>query len=320
MLLLLLAAAVPACAGCHPKESASHAAAPMAKTLFRAADSQILKANPALEVRRDGYVWKVRNGVYSVSDGKNTLNTPIQWAFGFGNLGQTWVFERNGVLRESTVSYYTSQKGLEITPGHIDLPRRNLDEAFGRPIDPSEVRRCFGCHSTGTLPDPTPGVQCEQCHKGALKHAADLSTMPKLGKLSTDEISTLCGACHRTWEEVAVMGPHDAQNVRFQPYRLANSKCYDGSDKRIACTACHDPHSAKPPTPKVATTTKINVDAQCRSCHGAPAISHAVKKTCPVAKSNCASCHMPAVEIPGIHSKFRDHWIRIARPGTPYPD
>ncbi len=287
----------------------------MAQTLFRAADSDVLKSNRALELRRDGFRWSVRNGVYSVTDGKQTLETPLQWAFGFGNLGQTWVFERNNALYETTVSFYTSSKSIDITPGHLGLPRRNLEEAFGRIIDPSEVRRCFGCHSSGGLPEPNPGVQCEHCHKGALGHSADLSPMAKLSKISTDEISTLCGTCHRTWEDIAVTGPHDVQNVRFQPYRLANSKCYDGADKRISCTACHDPHSAKQAPPKVVTTTKINVDTQCRSCHGAT-----VKKVCPVGKSNCASCHMPAVEIPGIHSKFRDHWIRIAKPGAAYPD
>ena len=30
-------------------------------------------------------------------------------------------------------------------------------------------------------------------------------------------------------------------NVRFQPYRLISSKCYDAEDSRIRCTACHDP-------------------------------------------------------------------------------
>ena len=54
----------------------------MAQTLFRAADSDVLKSNRALELRRDGFRWYVRNGVYSVTDGKQTLETPLQWAFG----------------------------------------------------------------------------------------------------------------------------------------------------------------------------------------------------------------------------------------------
>ena len=38
-------------------------------------------------------------------------------------------------------------------------------------------------------------------------------------------------------------------NVRFQPYRITNSKCFDADDRRIACTACHDPHSELLKTP-----------------------------------------------------------------------
>ena len=29
---------------------------------------------------------------------------------------------------------------------------------------------------------------------------------------------------------------------------------------------------------------------------------------------------MPKVEVPGTYTTFTDHWIRIAREGTPYPD
>ena len=56
-------------------------------------------------------------------------------------------------------------------------------------------------------------------------------TMKKLSELSTEELSDFCGQCHRTWAQIAADGPHDINNVRFQPYRLANSKCYDPSDK-----------------------------------------------------------------------------------------
>jgi hypothetical protein len=41
---------------------------------------------------------------------------------------------------------------------------------------------------------------------------------------------------------------------------------------------------------------------------------------CPVSTSKCVSCHMPKYELPGFHGKFTDHWIRIAKPGTAFPD
>jgi formate-dependent nitrite reductase cytochrome c552 subunit len=39
-----------------------------------------------------------------------------------------------------------------------------------------------------------------------------------------------------------------------------------------------------------------------------------------VAKANCASCHMPKVNLPGGHMSFTDHEIRIVKPGEPYPN
>jgi formate-dependent nitrite reductase cytochrome c552 subunit len=35
---------------------------------------------------------------------------------------------------------------------------------------------------------------------------------------------------------------------------------------------------------------------------------------------DCATCHMPQVELPGGHAKFTDHPIRVARAGEGYPD
>jgi predicted CXXCH cytochrome family protein len=118
------------------------------------------------------------------------------------------------------------------------------------------------------------------------------------------------------------MGIRGVMNVRFQPYRLTNSKCYDAEDPRISCIACHDPHE---PRKRAAAF----FDARCAACHNAASsaapvalkeTSKRVAKLCPVAKANCTSCHMPKVEIPGSHFKFSDHHIRIARSGDPYPN
>ena len=133
--------------------------------------------------------------------------------------------------------------------------------------------------------------------------------MPRLGGSTAEEMSELCGRCHRTWSQIAMNGPRGVLNVRFQPYRLANSKCYDTSDTRIRCSACHDPHSPL-------ESNAASYDAKCGACHSAAAHT----KTCRVAKQNCASCHMPKIELPGAHARFTDHQIRIARAGEPYPN
>jgi hypothetical protein len=90
---------------------------------------------------------------------------------------------------------------------------------------------------------------------------------------------------------------------------LTNSKCYDISDARVACTACHDPHGPL-------QTNLASYDARCSACHSAA--EH--RKTCRVAKANCVTCHMPKIDLPGAHARFTDHQIRIARAGEPYPN
>ncbi|WP_367890826.1 cytochrome c3 family protein [Ferruginibacter sp.] len=88
------------------------------------------------------------------------------------------------------------------------------------------------------------GVQCERCHGSSDAHLSPRrASMKQLGKFTTEEMSNFCGQCHRTWSQVAADGPRGIQNVRFQPYRLGNSKCYDTTDNRIRCTTCHDPHA-----------------------------------------------------------------------------
>jgi hypothetical protein len=307
----------------------------MAHALSVNGANQVLQAHPNLAVQRGTYSYSVvtRGGgsTYSVSDGTNTISASINWAFGAGS--QTWVLERDGRLYESLVSYYPEINALDTTMGDQRIRPQSLLEAFGRELRPDDSKACFGCHSTGAvvgdrlhLESVTPGVTCEHCHAGASKHLQAISqgkldsVPPKLKRLGAEEISNFCGQCHRTWETVVRDRLRGEINVRFQPYRLANSKCFDGSDPRIACTACHDPHR------EVVRDSK-SYDSKCLACHDAAVIAGAAHlagketaKTCPVAQSNCASCHMPKVELPGGHQTFTDHQIRIVQAHEPYPN
>jgi len=61
-------------------------------------------------------------------------------------------------------------------------------------------------------------------------------------------------------EEIALTGVHDITTLRFQPYRLAGSKCFDEGDARINCIACHDPHLE-------VDTVAEHYDSRCLACH-----------------------------------------------------
>jgi len=223
-------------------------------------------------------------------------------------------------LYESQVSFYSALNGLDITIGHRNAAPTQVEDAAGRRLQKLEVVRCFGCHTTGTLDATAPGVRCERCHENAQQHALafDGKTVPsvappKLSRLGLEELSDFCGGCHRTWQEVSANGPHDINNIRFQPYRLATSNCYNSSlgDKRISCVACHDPHAN-------VVTNAESYDAKCQSCHQAGNAAPAAKR-CPVAQRGCVSCHMPKVDFPGGHFQFTDHRIRVVRAGSGYP-
>jgi hypothetical protein len=71
-----------------------------------------------------------------------------------------------------------------------------------------------------------------------------------------------CGACHRGVDTVGMMPDLGGINdIRFQPYRLFNSRGHDPKDPHFACTACHDPHLNLRPQEALH-------DANCRVCHG----------------------------------------------------
>jgi hypothetical protein len=296
----------------------------MALAAVRAADAEILKHHTRLGFASGHYNYLIRREAervtYSVSDGARTLSAPILWAFGSGAMGQTYVYKYRGVLYESQVSFYSAMNGLDLTIGHTNSAPTKVEEAAGRPLQKLEVVRCFGCHTSGTLDATEPGVRCERCHKNSLSHARGFgnktvpAVMPeKLSRLSVEEQSDFCGGCHRTWQEVSANGPHDINNIRFQPYRLATSRCYNSSvnDRRISCVACHEPHQ------NVVKNTGY-YDAKCVACHQARVVS-ASGKTCPVAQHGCISCHMPKIDFPHGHFKFTDHRIRVVRAGAGYP-
>ncbi len=316
-----------ACAECHRDVTARFRSTPMAGALATAAECEILKRNPGLTFRDTGYESRItRNGdssVLTVTGGGETLTATLLWAFGRGQAGQTSVFERGGTYYESRVSYYNALHGLDLTMGAQAGKPKNIEEAAGHRMGTRDTLDCFGCHSTRAvsggrlhLESIVPGVGCESCHGAADKHAAavragDLAAakMPHLAGYTAEEMSETCGRCHRTWSQIAMNGPRGVLNVRFQPYRLTNSRCYNVADNRIRCSACHDPHGPL-------ETSASAYDVKCTACHDTA--QHT--KTCRVAKTNCVTCHMPKNELPGAHARFTDHQIRIVRAGEPYPN
>lgn len=331
-----------ACGSCHTQQARTQPATAMAHAMLLPGSNSVLQQHPKLSVQRGAFTYTVQtNGsasTYSVTDGQNKISAPIRWSFGVNS--QTWVLERNGQLLESIVSFYPGINGLDTTMGDGEWKPASLEEAFGRTLHSGESNACFGCHATNATSDDTlhlgsmrPGVHCDRCHANADEHQQAISQgklsplPPKLKQQTSEQISNFCGQCHRSWETVVRDRLFGEVNVRFQPYRLANSKCFNGSDPRISCVACHDPHQEL-------VRDLDSYDAKCLACHSSGSEraaslrnvstsgpqAAAGTKACPVGKSDCASCHMPKVDLPGAHRTFTDHYIRVVRRGEAYPE
>jgi hypothetical protein len=328
-----------ACFECHESKSESQSQTAMAQAAIRAADSKALREHGHLAFRTGSYSSEITTqagkSTLSVTDGSNVFSADLLWAFGSGHMGQTFIYRRDGKFYEAHPSYFSASNALDVTPGQSVAVPANLLAAAGRLMSEEETQHCFGCHTTASTlknrfepADPTPGVTCEQCHGPASKHVAAARAHTETrgsglilnpGQFERVDSVDFCGACHRTWQDIMSnhMSAAGVLNVRFTPYRLENSRCWAAGDARITCIACHDPHK-----PLVHDTSSY--DSNCLQCHRASSKeqSSAMKigAACPVATQNCASCHMPKVSPPALHSNFTDHWIRIARAKDPYPE
>ncbi len=320
------------CVKCHSAQALPQPATLMGRAMQVHGSNPTLEGHPSLVFTSGRFTYSVttRSGStqYSVSDGTDTITLPVSWTMGAE--AQTWILEKNGVKYESLVSYYPVLKGLDITTGDERLHPSTLLEALGRPLGEQDVKACFGCHATNVVTNHKlsfdslqPGLTCEHCHTDAAAHLTrivhgDDKVLPTdLSGFSTEAMSNFCGQCHRTWDTVVRSHWQGVANVRFQPYRLANSRCYDGTDPRIGCTACHNPHEN-------VKQDAAYYDTKCLACHSQSITASAANtihaKVCPVAKTNCASCHMPKVPLPNGHLTFTDHQIRVMKPGETFPN
>jgi hypothetical protein len=147
----------------------------MARTLIHAEDAGVLHSHAQLNFHNGKYIYKITMNAgkpeLSVTDGTRTLTAPLLWAFGTGEVGQSYLLQRNGNYFESRVSYFRALDNLHFTPARALLLPYDLEEAMARPVDTGEIRRCFSCHSTASVIagkfEPgklAAGIKCEACH------------------------------------------------------------------------------------------------------------------------------------------------------------
>lgn len=310
----------------------------MGQAAMRAANSPQLRGHPELAFLLSPYSYTLRTEndkvTFSLISGAENATHLVGWAMGKGDFEQTYVFIDSDKFYESHLSYYTKINHLDITTGHKRSTPATLEEAAGRAMSPRGAQECFGCHTTASTASNTfdperamMGITCEGCHGPGRNHmAAEIagiegaeSLIMNPAHLTPEDALDFCGSCHRSsgdaitngWDKIGM------PNARFQPYRLEKSKCWGSGDARLKCQSCHDPHVPL-------ETSSGSYDGKCLACHvntrgNKPTATHP-GAACPVARRDCVTCHMPQIDLPGAHTAFTDHWIRIVKTGAPYPN
>ena len=290
------------CAGCHPNEAARYAGSAHAHSMQKPSASAFFRSLPPapLGESRGGFLltYKLQQDALAVvaARGAESSTASILWIFGAGRQAETPVGTSGTTFLEHRISYYASTGRFGLTIGQQGGISPSAQSALGRPLDPEESKRCFGCHATGGLPGAigfTPAVSCERCHQGAREHAKGAGQVSNPARLNPRSLVKLCAACHRDEPESDSDAPI---NIRYQAVRLMRSKCFQHG--KLSCITCHDPHTN-------AATDASFYRERCLSCH------QTLKNHQTEARDrDCIGCHMPR-SSPLPHLAFTDHYIRV---------
>lgn len=331
------------CAECHRKIYDAQLASRHATTFHRTSDLETLplptKPLPDPNDRKITYVLKRSGDAIAfethVENDKKILRALAEYAFGSDDHYMSLVGrDTEGTDRIVRLSYYVhgAQSGWDRTTGHTALPTQE-DHLLGKPLDGvGGLYRCLFCHVTtprSILERSGPeaadhSIGCERCHGPGANHLAAIRlkfpdrAIVNPAQASGDAITTrLCGQCHSHHEAEGKLPRTDPFFLRYESTALPWSRCYTESNGAMSCITCHDPH-------RNAETSAAYYETKCLACH-APSttatktdtspVSTATPTACPVnPKSGCISCHMPATDIPILHTSFTDHYIRVHEP------
>jgi hypothetical protein len=281
------------------------------------------------------------------------LVTEIGYVLGSGTRGRAYLWERDGYLFQSPLSWYTQKHGWDMSPG--------FETKY--PQERGVTAACLFCHSNHVDAVESTrthyrspiwhgyAIGCERCHgpgefhvaarREAVAPAGDFDdTIVNPRRLEPALRDAVCQQCHlqgkqrvlprgrgtfdfrpglpleRFWS--VFEAPTDAAGARRavgQVEEMEASRCFRASDGRLGCISCHDPHRLPEPAQRVAYYRE-----RCLACHPVEgcALPPAVRRS-RTADDDCIACHMPRRTTSDIgHTALTDHRI-LRRPESATP-
>ncbi len=282
-----------------------------------------------------------------------------KYVVGSGTHTFSYLDERDGFVFETPITHYTRNGTWGLSPGfreelahgrHITTPCLQChadglkvapgfsDGKFAPGVFTHHAIGCERCHGPGGLhvSEREAGVPLEAPHDTATVNPARLA--PPLR-------DAVCQQCHlqgalrvvsagrdimdfrpglplERFINVFVLPP-DGEGAKLVSHaeEMQESGCFRGTEGRLGCISCHDPHSKPEPAGRVAFFRE-----RCGRCHDGPG-----KKQCSlptparvkrVPNDSCVECHMPSREAKDVaHMALHDHRVprRPPAPSRPIP-
>lgn len=342
-----------ACAGCHEAITVAYRKHPMGRSLApiaTATEIEKLAGDVHNPFDAQGMTYRVeRQGdrlIHSESvAGRIENRAPVAFAIGSGRRGRSYLFDRDGFLFQSPISWFPLKGVWDLSPGYDEF-----NHHFSRPVVPG----CLYCHCNQTQPDGHAAnryvspvfrghaIGCERCHgpgelhvreqnEGETRVGVDHSIVnPRHLEPALRE--SVCQQCHLQGESrVVARGKSEfdyrpglplnrfvADFVRPASQRSENkfvgtveqmiaSRCYQATtgSEKLGCISCHDPHSVPQPEQRV----QFYRD-RCLQCHASRGCSvPPAERHKQSAQDSCIDCHMPRRPGSVVHTAITDHAI-----------
>ncbi|MCE9526742.1 MAG: hypothetical protein K8R36_11890 [Planctomycetales bacterium] len=272
------------------------------------------------------------------------LSVPISLAIGSGTRGKTYGINRDGIIFQSPITWYSEKGGyFQLSPGYENIA---ANPRFSRRM----IEDCLVCHIGRMEFDPEVpdkllppyfheiAIGCERCHGPGEKHVAaqqlqkSVSPDPTIvnpARLPPRERESICNQCHlhgdsrnlrfgrkprdfrpgMALEEIFCVFVKDDSSVGgtkavSQVEQMRESACYKSNPEKLGCTSCHDPHAWPEPRKRVEYYR-----SKCNDCHADRGCALPEDRRAEQ-KNSCIACHMPrATPKDVVHASQTDHLV-----------